>query len=486
MSFFGKKTGEFLGNVVREIADKAAPQHQQHQEHNIRTTNKSTTLLNLNETTEQAPSSSRPFEVPPLNDHFVEVQPPASQYSQYRYREGHVRIPIVPVSVIVGPSNNETVDDTARIQAAIDQVSAQPLEPIGKDGAAVRGAVLLKAGVYRVVGALIIHVSGVVLGGEGQDEAGTTVVATGAIQRDFILVNGMLNSEMGSVEKQHAHAKSKEMMPTNGYRGSKRPTTATMAGVYIPVGETDIPVNSIEGFNIGDRIVSGPQVPPAKIYELIYKNSMISDVGVENMRLLSEGDPTNAEDESHGWYALVMDSTLHGWVADVTTMRFVGGIFASTWSRYVTIQDCSVLYPVSKLTEGGRRYQFCLNGQMGLVKRCFTNNARHDFITLARCCGPNVFVDSTGMNANNDTGPHERWAMGTLYDNITCDTINVRQRFWKGTGQGWSGAHQAVYNCTAMSQNSWFRDAPGPTNWIIGFKGGQTQQPEFEAQSTNG
>ncbi|KAG0220210.1 hypothetical protein BGX33_005570 [Mortierella sp. NVP41] len=490
MSFFGKRLENFSA-TSSEVSGSTVPTFSNH--------------------------GKVPFEVPPLNDHFVEVQPPAQpvqpvqsepltnntftsdgtlealklpdehhntilDFSCVRVSRGHVRIPIVPVSVIVGPSNNETVDDTARIQAAIDQVSAQPLEPIGKDGAAVRGAVLLKAGVYRVVGALIIHVSGVVLGGEGQDEAGTTVVATGAIQRDFILVNGMLNSEMGSVEKQHAHAKSKEMMPTNGYRGSKRPTTATMAGVYIPVGETHIPVNSIEGFNIGDRIVSGPQVPPAKIYELIYKNSMISDVGVENMRLLSEGDPTNAEDESHGWYALVMDSTLHGWVADVTTMRFVGGIFASTWSRYVTIQDCSVLYPVSKLTEGGRRYQFCLNGQMGLVKRCFTNNARHDFITLAR---PNVFVDSTGMNANNDTGPHERWAMGTLYDNITCNTINVRQRFRKGTGQGWSGAHQAVYNCTAMSQNSWFRDAPGPTNWIIGFKGGQTQQPEFEAQSTN-
>jgi hypothetical protein len=130
-----------------------------------------------------------------------------------------------------------------------------------------------------------------------------------------------------------------------------------------------------------------PKYPPAKVYELIYKNPMISDVGVENMRLVSEYDPINGEDEAHGWYAIVVDNTLHGWVADVTTMHFVSGIFASTWSRYVTIQDCSVLDPVSKPTDGGRRYQFCLNGQMGLVKRCFTNNARHDFITLARCCG---------------------------------------------------------------------------------------------------
>ncbi|KAF9908221.1 hypothetical protein EC991_010147 [Linnemannia zychae] len=564
MSFFGK--------IVREIANKVDPQqhHEQHQEqpHNPQ---------NPQPQGNHGDIFQQPFEAPPLDDHFIEVpsqeqpghtiapaQPFASNgtlealklpdehhntipdFSRVGYREGHVRIPIVPVSVIVEPSNNDTVDDTARIQSAIDQVSAQLLEPIGEDGAAVRGAVLLKAGIYRVAGALIIHTSGVVLRGEGQDEAGTIIVATGASQRDFILVNGMLNSDMGTVERQQQLAKTKEMMPTNGYKSSKLPTTTTMAGVYIPVGETHIPVESIEGFSVGERIVIerpgsdewindigmdslpprpdntasvqwkketftfkfertilgiddvtssliidipmvmslDPKYPPAKVYELIYRNPMISDVGVENLRLVSECDPVDGEDEAHGWYAVVVDNTLHGWVADVTTMHFVSGIFASTWSRYITIQDCSVLDPVSKPTEGGRRYQFCLNGQMGLVKRCFTNNARHDFITLARCCGPNVFVDSTGVDANNDTGPHERWAMGTLYDNITCNTINVRQRSWKGSGQGWSGAYQVVYNCTANSHASCFQDAPGSTNWIVGFKGGQTEQPEFEAQST--
>ncbi|KAG0300487.1 hypothetical protein BGZ97_003203 [Linnemannia gamsii] len=557
MSFFKKRAGKFIGNVVRELTDKAAPQqHQEQHQEQLHNTQHPQPQRNHGDSFQQ------PFAAPPLNDHFVEVQPPQKptntftadgtlealklpdehhntipDFSRVGYREGHVRIPVVPVSVIVEPSNNDTVDDTARIQSAIDQVSAQPLEPIGEDGAAVRGAVLLKAGIYRVAGALIIHTSGVVLRGEGQDESGTIVVATSAIQRDFILVNGMLNSDMGTVEKQQALAKTKEMMPTNGYKSSKKPTTTTMTGVYVPVGETHIPVESIEGFSVGERIVIerpgsdewindigmdnlpprpdsaasvqwkketftfkfertilgiddvtsaliidipmvmslDPKYPPAKVYELIYRSPMISDVGVENMRLLSECDPVNSEDESHGWYAVVMDNTLHGWVADVTTMHFVSGIFASTWSRYVTIQDCSVLYPVSKPTEGGRRYQFCLNGQMGLVKRCFTNNARHDFITLARCCG---------VDANNDTGPHERWAMGTLYDNITCNTINIRQRLWKGSGQGWSGAYQVVYSCTAHSQKSCFQDAPGATNWIIGFKGGQTKQPEFEAQST--
>ncbi|KAG0213242.1 hypothetical protein BGX28_004815 [Mortierella sp. GBA30] len=468
-------------------------------------------------------------------------------FSRVGYREGHVRIPLLPVESVLEPSCNPCMDDTARIQAAIDAVGKLPLRPIGHDGARIRGAVLLKAGVYRVAGALIINSSGVVLRGEGQDKNGTVIIATGNIQRDFILVNGMLQSEMGSVEMQHAKARSSDMMPRNGYKGSGgRPDTYTQSGVYIPVGSTSIPVLDTTKYNVGDPIVIerpgcdewisdigmdklpprpdtgkpstqwtaksftfrferrivaidqatrtvtidipmvmclDPKYPPARIYHLIHKFPMISDVGVENLRLVSEFDSNNPEDEKHGWYGVVVDNTIHGWVADVTTEHFVSGIFASVWSRFITIQDCAVLEPVSKPTEGGRRYQFNLSGQMGLVKRCFTNKARHDFITLGRVCGPNVFVDSTGVDGNNDTGPHERWAMGVLYDNITANTINIRERGWMGSGQGWGGVFHVVFNCKSKNSNC-FQDAPGTTNWIVGFQGGLASKPMFGGKMT--
>ncbi|KAF9572884.1 hypothetical protein EC968_009368 [Mortierella alpina] len=465
-------------------------------------------------------------------------------FSRVGYREGHVRIPFVPVEIVLEPSNSTCVDDTARIQAAIDTVAKLPLRPVGSDGAQIRGTVLLRAGVYRVAGALIINASGVVLRGEGQDRNGTLIVATGNIQRDFILINGMLQSEMGSEAMQRAKARSSEMMPKNGYKGSGgRPETYTRQGIYIPVGSTTIPVLDTTKYNVGDPIVIerpgcdewirdigmdclpprpdtgkpstqwtpksftfrferrivaidqatrtftidipmvmnlDPKYPPARIYHLIHKNPMISDVGLENLRLVSEYDPRNPEDEQHGWYGVVVDNAIHGWVADVTIEHFVSGIFASVWSRYITIQDCAVLDPISKPTEGGRRYQFNLSGQMGLVKRCFTNKARHDFITLGRVCGPNVFVDSTGVDGNNDTGPHERWAMGTLYDNIQANTINIRERSWMGSGQGWGGVFHVVFNCKASNYN-YFQDAPGTRNWIIGFKGGLSGRPVVDA-----
>ncbi|KAF9435506.1 hypothetical protein BGZ76_006165 [Entomortierella beljakovae] len=464
-------------------------------------------------------------------------------FSRVGYREGHVMIPTIPVAMVIQPSPNPCADDTARIQSAIDSVGALPLQSIGEHGAQFRGALLLKAGVYRVAGALIINASGVVIRGEGQDDQGTIVVATGNIQRDFILVNGILTSDMGNVENQKCKAKTKDMMPPNGYKGSRKPATYTQSGVYIPCGSARIPVLDTKGYSVGDKIVierpgsdewlcdigmdclpcrpdSGkpstpwtaktytfrferrivaieqetstfiidipmvmnldPKYPPARVYELIHKLPIVSDSGVENMRLVSEWDQKKPEDESHGWYAIVLDNAIDCWVADVTTMCFVSGIFAAVWSRYITIQDCSVLHPVSKPTEGGRRYMYNLSGQKGLVKRCFTNNARHDFITLGRVCGPNVFVDSTGVDGNNDTGPHERFAMGILYDNITCNTLNIRQRGWMGSGQGWAGAFHVVYNCTAHKGNNCLQDPPGVTNWIIGFKGGVTCQPTFE------
>ena len=64
-------------------------------------------------------------------------------------------IPIVPVKETVWPVAG---DNTANIQAAIDKVSALPL-----DRYAFRGSVLLRAGYYRMATPILIQASGVVL-----------------------------------------------------------------------------------------------------------------------------------------------------------------------------------------------------------------------------------------------------------------------------------------------------------------------------------
>lgn len=87
------------------------------------------------------------------------------------YRGGGVAIPTVPVAETIWPVPG---DNTAHVQAAIDRVSALPL---GQNG--FRGALLLRAGIYKMATPITIQASGVVLRGEGMGDTGTILIGTG-------------------------------------------------------------------------------------------------------------------------------------------------------------------------------------------------------------------------------------------------------------------------------------------------------------------
>ncbi|KAF9360403.1 hypothetical protein BGX26_009528 [Mortierella sp. AD094] len=219
-----------------------------------------------------------------------------------------------------------------------------------------------------------------------------------------------------------------------------------------------------------------PKYGTGVVYNFARETPIPSDVGVENLAMWSEYDPSNLEDERHGWFAVMIDHCENCWVTDVKATNFVSGIKAASGSKHVTIQDCEIHEPVSLRSEGGRWYMYMVQGQMVLVKRCFATDARHDFMTGAKTPGPNVFVDSEGIRANNDAGPHgespadNRWTTGTLYDNIHSYDFNVRNRGWMGSGQGWAGAFHVVYRCSADVPVE-FQSPPGATNWIIDYRG---------------
>jgi len=87
------------------------------------------------------------------------------------YGGGGVAIPTVPVKETIWPVPG---DNTAHLQAAIDRISALPLDANG-----FRGALLLKAGYYRMALPISIKASGVVLRGEGMEDTGTVLIGTG-------------------------------------------------------------------------------------------------------------------------------------------------------------------------------------------------------------------------------------------------------------------------------------------------------------------
>ena len=161
----------------------------------------------------------------------------------------------------------------------------------------------------------------------------------------------------------------------------------------------------------------------------------------------------------------------NAWARDVTSVHFgYSCVTIGSLVKWMTVQDAQCLDPVSIIT-GSRRYSFPVHGQLSLVQRCYTRRGRHDYVLHARVPGPNAFVDCVADNAHSDTGPHHRWSVCTLFDNVKVDgnAINVQDRQSSGTGHGWAGAQKVLWNCEAESFI--IQKPPTSQNYAIGCIG---------------
>ena len=434
-------------------------------------------------------------------------------FSRAGYRGGGVALPDMPVVIKLAPQPSG--DDGARIQAALDDVGGRAADARG-----FRGAVLLQRGTYHVGGNLAIRASGVVLRGEGSGQDGTLMLATGQKQRTLIEV---------------------------GARASRRETPGSRRRVtdaYVPWSAKSFSVESVDGLKVGDRIIVHRPSTAAWIHELgmdriknrpgakaaetkqwtaggfdlhlertivaiegmrltldapvmnaldakfggaaVYRFTLAraTECGVENLRLVSEYEKgRETSDEAHAWIGVALGAVENAWVRQVAVVHFSHAVQADGASIFVTVQDCAHLDPVSQIT-GGRRYSFSLNGQYGLAVRCHARGARHTFVTGSRVCGPNVFLDGTAIQSHADSGPHHRWAVGTLYDNISDDNqLRVQDRQWAGSGHGWAGAQQVLWNCT--SRTIVVQQPPTAQNYAIGCVG-QFAAGEWSPQAPRG
>ena len=204
----------------------------------------------------------------------------------------------------------------------------------------------------------------------------------------------------------------------------------------------------------------------------------VREVGVENLRIFSAfaepveghpfGDPARAANpsENHGWHAIRLSrNTENTWVRNITAKYFGWSVVSATGKR-ATIQDCVSLGHASR-RQGGRRYPFMISGQMNLVQRCVTYGGRHEFVSQRQTAGPNAFVDCVGIDSLHASGPHHRYSVGTLFDNVKSEFyMESRFRGNSGTGHGWAGTQTVFYNSIAPQ----FRVGapPGGISWVIG------------------
>lgn len=416
-------------------------------------------------------------------------------FSRVGYASGEKAIPEVGVVEVLEPVAG---DNREHIQNAIDRVAALPLNADG-----FRGAVLLKKGVYEVNGSLVISRSGIVIRGEGANSAGTVVRETATRQIDLFCFRGS-----GGIARQEAGkvAISEDFVPVGRDYIRLASTAPFQVGdsvlLYRPATDSwihDLKMDQIEeregttqwtasGYHLyferiitaiqGDRVyLDNPVVMQMDKkygggYLMKYTfQGRIRNCGIEN--LLMESAWQGETDENHGWNAISFSKVAQSWARKVVSRYFGQGcVLIDANSRNISVLDAQCLDAKSQIT-GGRRYSFNCNGQLNLFQNCYTTEGRHDYVTGSRVLGPNVFTRCKARQTHADIGPHHRWACGTLYDMIDTDgEINVQDRGNWGSGHGWAGVTQVVWNCRSPKtavQSPWVSGK----NYCIGLTGGK-------------
>ena len=433
------------------------------------------------------------------------------------YGGGGTPIPTVPVKGTIWPVAG---DNTENVQAAIDKVSALPLDKNG-----FRGAVLLRAGYYKMATPVRIQASGVVLRGEGMGDVGTILIGTGTGRAPAPAAGapgataapgrGGAAGGRGGAAGAGMGGGQPTLVRIAGASGwtTKDETKQTVADDYVPVGARSFKVASAGGFRPGDTVIvrrignqdwvtaigMGPDnrngwrapfnVDWDRVVVDVQGNTITIDapltcaiekkwgggevmkyedpgrierVGVENLRGMSEFDPTRRtsqygnmdrpnyapeeyySDENHWSNFITFDNIKHGWVRNATALHFVYSMVGTQrGAKWITVQDCVSREPISQRA-GARRFTFALRGQLAFVQRCHSDKGRHSFMMGQPSASGNVFLDCKATNPYSSSEPHEQWATGGLYDNVHAP---LTARFWKNINIGWAGANTVFWNC---------------------------------------
>ncbi|MBQ9548403.1 MAG: hypothetical protein IJV01_04495 [Bacteroidales bacterium] len=212
----------------------------------------------------------------------------------------------------------------------------------------------------------------------------------------------------------------------------------------------------------------------------------VSEVGVENLYLdctfngsliYKSGTYANEYyDEKHAWSGVEITNAEHCWVRNVTT-RHMGYALVDLrqGARNVTVQDCTLFEPVS-VVSGARRYALCCTtgSELCLFKNCTHKGDRHGCVTNGTVCGPNVYTHCKGNKQFSVNGSHQSWSNGTLFDCITSNnSIEIQDRGNLGTGHGWTGANEVIWNYTHSTYGNNICMSPWASakNYCIGLVG---------------
>jgi hypothetical protein len=445
-------------------------------------------------------------------------------FSYAGYMGGGVPLPDVPVKKTIAPTGG--ADDTAAIQAAIDEVAMLPLDDKG-----FRGAVLLGPGTFTCADTIAIAASGVVLrgSGSGADSAGarTTIKLVGTPRLAIaVRESGAANSRAaGGAATQAAGAAAATQPAAEG-----NATQTVIADAYVPAGSMSFTVADASGFAPGDTIairrpvtaawvefmqmhdlvrdgkpqtwirvgnattterrvaaVAGSMItvdvpipdsfdarylnPPGTAVVKIAPPTRVAQCGVESLHILSPEQPFN---HSQPHFTALRMNGQDCWARDLIIDETMDSVAVN--GRRITLRRITVNRKADH-PGASKPAEFAPNGTQVLVDRCAVNANNVWFAaTGSGAAGPNVLLNCT-FNGKGRAESHQRWSTGLLYDNVRAPAggIDFRNRGSMGSGHGWSMGWGVAWNCRAESYV--IQHPPGAPNWMIGCIGESTPKP---------
>ncbi|WP_295983960.1 T9SS type A sorting domain-containing protein [uncultured Algibacter sp.] len=424
-------------------------------------------------------------------------------YSYVGYKNGDEALPNVAVVKQISPVAG---DNTAHIQAAIDEVEALALNVNGH-----RGALLLLPGEYPVSGQLIINSSGVVLRGSGDGEnpaLNTIITGVGNIPDERTLIRIGTNNK-------------------SGFGGQVAGTRQNIISPHIPAGSRTIEVADASVYNIGDNIIikhpstaawleavdnggvatdapwepntinlvfnrhitniEGNKIQVATpIYDILDRslsqsyvytyngNSQLKECGIENLRIFVESSGVTGRD--HVKTGINMVGVDNSWVQGVTILRVSDQGIKFDEATRCSVIDSNVLDMHGPIS-GGWRYNFEVTDFCNniLFENCTASNGRHTFVANgASDVNGIVFTNCSSSGDYTRSESHRRWGQGILWDNIswrktnTTGILGLHNRGSYGTGHGWTVTNGVAWNINAPSNQIAIQKPPIGQNYAIG------------------
>ena len=418
-------------------------------------------------------------------------------FSHAGYMGGGVAIPSLPVKKVVAPSGG---DDTAAIQAAVDEVSALPI------GQGFRGAVLLKPGTFRCAKPITIEQDGVVLRGSGSGQGGTVIEMTGEPHTALIIAGPEVSFPKESPTDTFPIADA--LVPAGTLNFSVKDATGLAAGDPIRIrwprtakwihfmgmdtlvrngkpqtwmkDDTSATmhrtIRSIEGNRITldlpitdtiDRLYLDQE--PAVVVKTP-KVNRLSQCGFESLQIVS---PPHKGTLTAGKFISV---ALKGgcqdcWVRDIVMRETLNNVQVWEGCRRITITGAHSYHNSTVEKGAGYPADISIRGSQVLVDRCTSHGLGGFYVaTLNATAMLNVVLNCT-FEGTGSIQPHMRWSTGLLIDSckIPDGRIDLINRHTSGSGHGWAIGWGIAWNCTVKYLQ--VQMPPGALNLAIGCKG---------------